>query len=726
MRNTTVVILFLVSAVFSQTINLSGKVINSGGTAIEGAIVKLFANALACTTKADGMYALSGSVGTIVPVSGKKTQWLVYKNKSFVFDLSSPAAAEVKLYDLSGRMIAKVFSGILSRGVTRVPFVMDKLGRQMYLARVTLGEEHATWPMVPGVDKIFAMNTAALTNNNLRKAATGLTLDWLQGSKTGYAANVQPLSSLVGVINITLANITAPDFGANVKIFDPTMAMSTIQSTMNGLGNASEMSTQRSAFFFKPGTYSVSVPINYYVHALGLGMSPDSVQINGEVTSTGSLVAFWRGAENMCVTPTGGTNMWSVSQAAPFRRMHVKGNQSLSNNVETSGGYIADSKIDGQINSGSQQQFYVRSSVIGGWNGGVWNMCLQGVTGAPADNWPNGVMTTIAQVPLVREKPFVTIDASGNYSVFVPALRTNSSGTTWYNATPAGELIPIDQFYIANASTDNATTLNAALAQGKNLLLTPGLYSITAPIQVVRPNTVVLGIGFPSIVSQNGSGGIKVADVDGVTIAGLMFDASGTTELPVQLQIGDTKTSVSHAANPICLYDIFCRIGGYVLGKVSVNVLINSNNVIFDHFWIWRADHGTGVGWTSNVSKNGMIINGDNVICYGSFMEHHEQYQTIWKGDSGRNYFYQSETPYDAQNWNHNGVNGYASYKVGDSVTTHEAWALGVYLFNNPGPDDNAFEVPKVAGVKMHHMVTFGSITHVINGTGSGKVADYP
>jgi hypothetical protein len=503
--------------------------------------------------------------------------------------------------------------------------------------------------------------------------------------------------------------------------------MSSIQSTMDGIKNASEMSTQRTALFFKPGNYTgLTVPINYYVHALGLGKSPDDVGISGQVQSLGSLVAFWRGAENLSVTPSGGTNMWSVSQAAPFRRMHIKGNQNLSNNVSTSGGFIADSKIDGQINSGSQQQFYTRNSVIGGWSGGVWNMCCHGVTGAPADNWPNGVMTTIAQVPLVREKPFVTIDGSGNYSVFVPALRTNSSGTTWYNATPAGVSIPIDEFYIADAGKDNATTINAALAQGKNLLLTPGIYNITEPIQVSRPNTVVLGIGFPSIVSQNGNGGIKVADVDGVTIAGLMFDASGTTELPVQLQIGEAKTSVSHAANPTFLYDVFCRIGGYVAGKVSVNVLINSNNVVLDHCWIWRADHGTGVGWTSNVSKNGMIINGDDVIVYGQFMEHHHQYQTIWKGERGRNYFFQCETPYDAQNWTHDGIKGYAGYKVGDSVTTHEAWAMGVYLFFNPGADDNAIEVPKVPGVKMHHMVTFGSISHVINGTGSGKVAEYP
>jgi hypothetical protein len=727
MRNVALSLLIIVSFTFGQTVSITGKVTNSGQAGIQGAIVKLFAKTVACTTAADGSYKLSIQTATLSNLVGSRQRAVSYKDNSFSFTVATAIRANVRLYDLRGRMVATVFSGTLKQGVTALRYPVDRLGHTLLLLRVRMGETEETYSMTGSGGNGFAITDQSFANAQRSKAAASpAPLDWIQASKSGYAASIQSISSYSGVINFTLSAPTAPNFGTNVKIFDPTMSMSTIQSTMNGLGNAGEMSTQRSAFLFKPGKYSLSVPINYYVHALGLGMSPDSVQITGAVTSTGSLVAFWRGAENICVTPSGGTNMWSVSQAAPFRRMHVKGNQSLSNNVMTSGGYIADSKIDGQINSGSQQQFYTRNSVIGGWSGGVWNMCCHGVIGAPADNWPGGVMTTIAQVPLVREKPFVTIDAQGNYSVFVPALRTNSSGTTWYNATPAGVSIPIDEFYIADAGTDNATTINAALAQGKNLLLTPGIYNITAPILVLRPNTVVLGIGFPSIVSQNGNGGIKVADVNGVTIAGLMFDASGTTELPVQLQIGDAKTSISHAANPTFLYDIFCRIGGYVLGKVAVNVLINSNNVVFDHCWIWRADHGNGVGWTSNVSKNGMIVNGDDVIIYGQFMEHHCQYQTTWKGERGRNYFFQCETPYDPQNWTHNGINGYAGYKVGDSVTTHEAWALGVYKFNYNGPIDNAIEVPKAPGVKMHHLVTFGGISHVINGTGSGKVAEYP
>src|SRR5262245_62523469 len=31
---------------------------------------------------------------------------------------------------------------------------------------------------------------------------------------------------------------------------------------------------------------------------------------------------------------------------------------------------------------------------------------------------------------------------------------------------------------------------------------------------------------------------------------------------------------------------------------------------IVDHTWIWRADHGSGVGWNTNPSAIGLVVNG--------------------------------------------------------------------------------------------------------------------
>jgi hypothetical protein len=452
------------------------------------------------------------------------------------------------------------------------------------------------------------------------------------------------------------------------------------------------------------------------------------------LSSNNATCNFWEGAENLAVVPSGGTDQWAVSQACPMRRVHIKGSIVLEQNGGySSGGFLSDSLIDSQINSGSQQQWISRNSKWGSWAGSNWNIVFVGDTNAPSGaNWPNPAYTVTNQTPVSREKPFLTIDGSGNYSVFVPALSTNSSGITWSSGSSPGQSIPISQFYIAHSSSDTAATLNAALSQGKNLLLTPGIYSLNATLQVNNPNTVVLGLGLATLLSQNGVTAMNVADVDGVIIAGILFDA-GPTNSPCQLQVGPSGSSANHSANPICLDDIFCRVGGAAVGKTTVSVQINSSNVIGDDFWIWRADHGNGgtVGWTTNTATNGVIVNGANVTIYGLAVEHYQQYQTLWNGNGGRVYFYQSEAPYDPPNqssWMAGSEDGYASYKVANTVTSHQAYGVGVYCFfdvNSSVILGNAIEVPTsgLNGGMIHDMTTVslggtGTIEHVIDGYG--------
>jgi hypothetical protein len=163
---------------------------------------------------------------------------------------------------------------------------------------------------------------------------------------------------------------------------------------------------------------------------------------------------------------------------------------------------------------------------------------------------------------------------------------------------------------------------------------------------------------------------------------------------------------------------------------------INAYDTIVDHTWVWRADHGSGVGWTSNTAINGVVVNGNNVTCYGLFVEHYQQYQTLWNGQNGRVYFYQSEDPYDPPNqasWTSgSGVNGWASYKVSNNVTSHEAWGLGIYsVFTNTGVNQTrAMEVVVNPNVKFHSMVienlNQGTIQYVINNTAGPTVVSFP
>jgi len=555
----------------------------------------------------------------------------------------------------------------------------------------------------------------------------------------------------------------APDFGPNVKIFDPSMSTAQIQSVVDPIYTQqvdSEFGTGHYALLFRPGTYGATVPlifsVGYYTQVAGLGASPTDVTVNGEVNvhnrclgpnNCVALVNFWRSLENMTINVAGqhdcdtSAEMWAVSQAAPVRRVNVHGFTTFMDYCTqpsfASGGFAADSKFsDNVVLNGSQQQFLVRNSDVDSWTNGVWNQVFAGVNGAPAQSFPNPPYTTLATNPESREKPFLTVDANDNWSVFVPDAQFNSAGTTWATGQTPGHSIPISDFFIAKPS-DSVQAINSALARGKNLLVTPGVYDIDETIKVKRPDTIVLGLGMPTLTAENGVVPMTVADVKGVEISGLIFDA-GPVNSPVLLQVG-----TQHAANgrardrngwsdpgdPTALHDVFFRIGGPHLGKATVSLEVNADNTILDDTWAWRADHGTGVGWTSNTADTGVVVNGDNVTATGLFVEHYQRYEVVWNGENGRTIMFQNEMPYDPPNqaaWRQDGL-GFAAYKVADSVKTHEGWGLGSYCFFNVDPTihaSRAFEVPVTPGVKLHDLLSLsitahGVIDHVVNDVGA-------
>ncbi len=547
-----------------------------------------------------------------------------------------------------------------------------------------------------------------------------------------------------------------PDLGPNVLVFNPSMPAAEIQARIDkvyAIQQHSEFGSARYALLFLPSEYHVDVPVGFYTQVLGLGATPDAVHIVGNVHSDASLphnnatCTFWRAAEGFSITPTGGTMQWAVSQAVPFRRMHVRGDIVLHQNRGwASGGWMSDTVVDGNVGAGSQQQWISRNSEWGSWTGANWNIVFVGVPHPPAGEWPSPPFTKVERTPIVSEKPFLVVDVKGNWSVRVPELRRDSMGVTWHGGATPGRSVPLAQFYVARPGIDSATTINAQLASGKDLLLTPGIYDLTEPIRVTRPDTVVMGLGFATLHPTQGTAAMTTADVDGIEIAGLLFDA-GPEKSPVLLEIGPEGSAAHHARDPITLHDVFFRVGGAGVGRTDGNLEINSNDTIADHTWIWRADHGAEVGWTKNLSANGLVVNGNNVTIYGLFVEHHQQFQVLWKGNRGRTYFYQSEIPYDppdqASYASAPGTKGWASYKVADNVTDHEAWGLGIYsVFRHPDVYlTRAIEVPRTPGVRFHHMVTValddkGEISNVIDDEGgptslglhrvTPKVAEFP
>ncbi|MGN6754939.1 MAG: adenylyl cyclase, partial [Thermomicrobiales bacterium] len=469
-----------------------------------------------------------------------------------------------------------------------------------------------------------------------------------------------------------------------------------------------------------------------------------------------ALDNFWRSLSNLTInvtTPGFGCytgEFWAVSQAAPMRRVHVNGFATLMDYCTppsfASGGFIADSAFDGStIVSGSQQQWLARNSALDGWTNGVWNQVFSGVVGAPAQCFPaqascGGPYTTLAASPVTREAPYLYLDADGHYNVFVPAVQHNSLGTTWASGATPGTSIPLVRFFVAQP-TDSAAPINDALNSGKNLILTPGIYHLDQSLRVTRPDTVVLGLGFPTLIPDNGTAAMTTASAKGIMLSGLLFDAGAATS-PVLLQVGDGHArSDNEATDPTTLSDVFFRIGGAAPGSATTSLVVNSDNVILDDIWAWRADHGNGVGWDVNTADTGVVVNGDNVTAYGLFVEHYQQYEVIWNGNGGTDIFFQNEMPYDPPSqaaWMENpSTDGYPAFLITSHAANFSGYGMGSYSFFNQGVNiyaAHAFEVPvTLPAGSLHDLLTIflstagaGGILNVVNDTGGSSTIANP
>ena len=600
----------------------------------------------------------------------------------------------------------------------------------------------------------------------------------------GALAALACLATTNGVATAALADSSPIEgqasFGSSVYIFNPGMPQSQIQATVDAISAQqvnNEFGTQRYALFFEPGVYGsaatpLSFQVGYYTAVAGLGLSPGDVVINGSIDVRNrclgagnciALVNFWRSLSNLTINvmkPTGcnARDFWAVSQAAPMRRVHFNGDVSLMDYCSgpsfASGGFIADSAFtNGIVVNGSQQQWVTRNSNVDVWTNAVWNQVFSGVIGAPAQSFPNPPFTTLATSPVTREAPFLYKDAAGEYEVFVPAVAHNSAGTTWGSGPTPGSSIPIERFFVASPAS-SVDAINRALRRGKDLILTPGIYQLDRTIEVTRPETVVLGLGFPTLIPERGNVAMRVRSAEGVLLSGLLFDA-GPTNSPALLEFGsrgeggggdigasDRGASEGDADNLSALSDVFFRIGGAAAGKATTSLVVNSSNVILDDLWAWRADHGNGVGWTVNKADTGVIVNGDNVTAYGLFVEHYQKYEVVWNGDNGRVVFFQNEMPYDPPSqaaWMEApGVDGYAAFKVARRVERFSGYGMGSYSFFNKGLDifaARAFEVPtSLPAGSLHDLLTIfldkthgkGGILNVVNDTGGSSTIANP
>jgi hypothetical protein len=583
------------------------------------------------------------------------------------------------------------------------------------------------------------------------------------------------------------ANVAA--FGPNVCVFTDTMSQAAIQKDLDSIATqqvpvASQFSSQRYAVLFRPGTYgSAATPlvfqVGYYTQVAGLGAMPQDTVVNGAIDVFNNLCTagtqdcnsddnFWRSLSNLTlnvdlpssppayappiVDPfgagcTNSAEMWSASQAAPIRRAIINGSvvfqDYCANNNFASGGFIADSKVSGSLNFFGNQQFLVRNSTIGGAAGcpnGLWNMVYSGVQGAPAPVFTGQCQqnTVLPTSPVTEEEPFLFTDSSGNYNVFVPAVQHGSSGPSWAGGQGAGKTLPLSKFFVASPSTPTLA-ITAALALGKNLILTPGVYNLNQPIVVSRPGTVVLGLGLATLVPQHGNAAMVVTPNHGVKLSGLIVDA-GPVKSPVLVSVGLPGLGGS-STDPDLIQDVFFRIGGAETTPTSatVSLLDNASNSIIDDVWAWRADHGNAVGWTQNTAATGLVVTGSGVTAYGLAVEHYQKNEVVWSGQGGTDIFFQNELPYDPPSqadWMASPTqNGYPAFLVSPNVKTFQGYGMGSYVVfiqtTATLHDAEAFQAPHAPGVQFHDVFGVwisgsGGLDSIVNGVGGPVTSTNP
>lgn len=585
----------------------------------------------------------------------------------------------------------------------------------------------------------------------------------------------------------------APDLGPRVVVVDPSMPVAEIREQADRIWEQqvdAEMSSERWSLLFLPGTYGsaaepLQIKVGYYTEVAGLGADPSDVVIHGKVEVYNRCLAdgptqpycvalnnFWRSLSNLTIDVDGAgqdgcrasANFWATSQAASLRRVDVRGGTLSLMDYCTegpqyaSGGYLADSRA-GDVVNGSQQQWLTRNSEVGSWSNGVWNQVFAGTVGAPSEaGFPTPPYTTLDRTPVSREKPYLHVGDDGAWQVRVPEVRTDSLGTSWSDGTTAGTDLPLSSFHIASPDQP-AKVIARAVARGQHLLLTPGVYDVDRSLVIRRDDTVVLGLGHATLTAVDGATPVVVRPgATGVVVAGVTIDA-GTELSPtlMHLQGRPGPTGPAPEVPTTTLNDVYFRVGGPHVGKADVSLRIDADDVLIDHAWVWRADHGIegftagAVGdtdrWNTNTGRVGVIVNGDRVRATGLFVEHYQEFNTIWNGEQGEVVLYQNELPYDPPSqaeWTRpDGTLGWAGYKVADDVRRHQLHGGGVYVFNRNDPSittESGFEVPERDGVQLHHVLTVnleaGSIEHVVNDTGArvdstapgvpSYVVDYP
>lgn len=501
-------------------------------------------------------------------------------------------------------------------------------------------------------------------------------------------------------------------FGANVTIFNPSMSVSAINSALTA---APPIGGSRQFYFLPgtygdpsvtPANATTSNVIQAEVASgtavAGLGASPCDVVINGALSvNNGGLAIRPSQLSNLTINPVQAnvpahSMLWYTSQTATWRRVNLLGNLYVSPVTQTPGScqnpcdpvtqgfqinlipgvangfMITNSSISGNVingdgqnrpgveGNGSNSDVDFQQDAIGGtYSGFGSDMVFAGTTGAPGDDFGPGTVApitaagdvvTLKTVATVREEPWVYYDGR-SFEVFSPSVQHNVRGPQWSTKPSQGEVLPLTDFHIATSAVDTAASMNKTLSRGQDLLVGPGTYLLDRPITIALPHKVVLGLGDPTLRSDNTSTIVVKNSAPGTVVAkldanGRPFDATDNGQVPFaqnQIVIGNTPRASGRSSDPTTFSDVNSVSGSRNLYLINQNyVILNQGEVQSNNN---SGDGYTTTNWTAASSETGAIVNGDHVTWQGIWLEHFKKTEVTWNGEFGNITFLQNERP---------------------------------------------------------------------------------
>ena len=370
-----------------------------------------------------------------------------------------------------------------------------------------------------------------------------------------------------------------------------------------------------------------------------------------------------------------------------------------------SGGFIADSKLDGRVAQRLAAAVPACATATSArWSNGVWNQVFAGVEGAPAQSYyPRTARryTTLPTTPVSREKPYLYVDATGSYSVFVPSLqRELGRARPGRPGTTPGTLAAARRASSSPSRRTRSQAINNALATGKNLLLTPGVYDVDQTIKVKRADTVVLGLGIATLTrGRTASSPLTVGDVPGVDIAGVI-DRRRPGQLAGAAAVGSAPEHGSNARRHQTTRPTRrrCRTcSSASAARTSARPTVEPRGQQRQRRSSTTSGPGGPTTATASAGRStrptpASIVNGDNVTATGLFVEHYQKYNVIWNGENGTDDLLPERDAVRPAEPGRLAARRRSSatpaYKVADSVKTHEALGRRQLHLLQRRPDD--------------------------------------